>query len=92
MVGALVKTLAWLADRYSIDTAPGATTSFVSRGSQRHRAGVSVTTSTIAGHRDMSYTVCPGDGVYQLFDALRPAVHAQRVAWQSAMYQAQRLG
>ena len=93
MMDSLVKTLAWLADRYAIDTSPGATTSFVSRGSQRYAAGAQVTTPTIAGHRDMSYTECPGDHVYvRLTGGLREQVHAQRAAWQGALYQAERRG
>jgi hypothetical protein len=58
--------LAALADRYRIDTAPGATTTIISRGSNRWAAGKTVTTSTIAGHRDMSRTECPGDACYTL--------------------------
>lgn len=56
----LVRVLAWLADRSGIDTSPGATATFTSRGSQRWAAGSSVTTATIAPHRAMSYTACPG--------------------------------
>ncbi len=93
MTDSLVRVLAWLADRYAVDTAPGAMTTFVSRGSQRYRAGVEVTTPTIAGHRDMSYTECPGDRVYAgLTGGLREQVHAQRAAWRGALLQAERLG
>src|SRR4029078_4165406 len=48
----LVNVLAWLSDRYAIDIGEAATTSFISRGSQRWAAGTPVTTPTIAGHRD----------------------------------------
>lgn len=65
-LGSLSRLLAALADRYGIDTAPGATTTFISRGSNRWAAGRTVTTSTIAGHRDMSRTECPGDACYAL--------------------------
>jgi hypothetical protein len=58
--------LASLAKTYGIDPAPGATASFISRGSNRWPAGVPVTTTTIAGHRDMSLTLCPGDAAYAL--------------------------
>lgn len=61
----MLRVLAWLADRSGLDTAPGATTTFVSRGSNRWAAGSSVTTPTISAHRDMSRTTCPGDGVYR---------------------------
>lgn len=62
----MVRLLAWLADRYRIPTEPGATTSFISRGSNLHPAGTEVTCSTISGHRDMSQTVCPGDAAYAM--------------------------
>ncbi len=58
------RTLAWLAQRYGVSTAVGATVSFTSRGSNRWPAGSGVTTATIAGHRDMSTTACPGNTFY----------------------------
>ena len=58
------RTLAWLAQRYSIDTSAGAKVTFVSRGSNKWPAGAHVTTSTIAGHREMSTTACPGNAFY----------------------------
>lgn len=63
---AMVDLLAWLADRFGIDTRPGATTSFTSLGSNRHKAGTTVVARTISGHRDMSLTECPGDACYAL--------------------------
>lgn len=62
-LSSLVGLLAWLADRYAISTAPGAETTFTSRGSNRHAAGVTVATPTITGHRTMSQTTCPGDNL-----------------------------
>lgn len=88
----LVKVLAWLADRYSIDTAPGATVSFVSRGSQRWPAGASVTSPTIAAHRDMSYTSCPGDAFAPVVPTLAGRVQLQRAAWAGVQRHAVRLG
>ena len=58
------RTLAWLAQRYSIDTAAGSTVTFVSRGSNKWPAGAKVTTATVAGHREMSTTACPGNAFY----------------------------
>ena len=58
--------LAALAARDGVSLADGAEVSFVSRGSNKHRKGVTVTTPTIAGHRDMSLTECPGDACYAL--------------------------
>ncbi len=88
----LVKVLAWLADRWDIDVSAGATTTFTSRGSQKWKAGTVVTTPTIAGHRDMSYTACPGDQLYALIPDLRTRVIAQLDAWSGAMRPARRLG
>ncbi len=62
----MVSLLAWLAERYGVDPRPGTTTTFTSRGSNRWPSGTPVTTTTIAGHRDMSKTVCPGDAAYHL--------------------------
>ena len=70
--------LAALADRYGIE--PRGTASFVSRGSTRWPSGSSVTTSTIAGHRDMSLTSCPGDGAYPLVKKAFPAEVAALLA------------
>jgi hypothetical protein len=88
----LVMMLAWLAGRYRIDITPGATTSFISRGSQRWRAGTAITTDTIAGHRDMSYTACPGDALYPTLPDIRTRAFAQYEAWKTVMKPARRLG
>ena len=89
---ALVMMLAWLAGRYRIDISPGATASFISRGSQRWSAGTPITTSTIAGHRDMSYTACPGDALYPTLPDIRARAFAQYEAWKTVMKPARRLG
>jgi hypothetical protein len=88
----LVKVLAWMGDRYGIDTSPGATTTFVSRGSNRFAAGTVVTTPTIAPHRAMSQTACPGDTFYPQVTGLASAVEAQRAAWVHVLRPARRLG
>jgi hypothetical protein len=78
----LVATLAWLAERSNVDTSAGATTTFESRGSNRWPRGAAVTTPTIAGHRDMTYTECPGDALYAVVhDELQARVEAHRQAW-----------
>lgn len=81
--------VAALADRYGIDTSPGATTTFVSRGSNRWPRGERVTTPTIAGHRDMSLTACPGRFGYRfvtgrLRDGVADLRGASAVALKSA--------
>ncbi|MGI9596115.1 MAG: N-acetylmuramoyl-L-alanine amidase, partial [Acidimicrobiales bacterium] len=45
----MVALLAWLAERHAIDTSPGATVDFVSRGSNRWSSGTAVTARTISG-------------------------------------------
>ena len=77
-VEALTGVLAWLARREGVDVTPGATTSFTSRGSNRWPAGATVETTTIAGHRDMSQTACPGDAAYALVRGDLPALVVQR--------------
>ncbi len=88
----LVNVLAWLSGRYQIDIGAGATTSFISRGSQRWPAGNPVTTNTIAGHRDMSFTACPGDALYPLLPEIRGRAVVQREVWKSVLKPARRLG
>jgi hypothetical protein len=88
----LVNVLAWLSGRYQIDIGAGATTSFISRGSQRWPAGTPVTTNTIAGHRDMSFTACPGDALYPLLPEIRGRAVVQREVWKSVLKPARRLG
>ncbi|MEX0658521.1 MAG: N-acetylmuramoyl-L-alanine amidase [Egibacteraceae bacterium] len=77
---AMVGLLALLAGRYAIDPRPGAQASFVSRGSNRWPQGHPVTTPTIAGHRDMSLTTCPGDAAYAMVTVTFPPLVAQRLA------------
>jgi N-acetylmuramoyl-L-alanine amidase len=76
----LAGVLAWLAGRDGVDVTPGATTSFTSRGSNRWPAGTTVETTTIAGHRDMSQTACPGDAAYARVRGDLPGLVAQRAA------------
>jgi hypothetical protein len=88
----LVNVLAWLSGRYEIDIGAESMTSFVSRGSQRWPAGASVTTNTIAGHRDMSFTACPGDALYSLLPEIRGRAVVERDVWKSVVKPARRLG
>ena len=70
---AMVALLAWLADAYDIDSHPGATAEFISRGSNLHPEGKLVVTPTITGHRTMSRTTCPGDRAFDLVQNSFPA-------------------
>jgi hypothetical protein len=77
---AMTSLLAGLAETYGIDPTPGATTTFESRGSNKWPAGTPVTTTTIAGHRDMSLTSCPGDAAYPLVRDVFPGQVAALLA------------
>jgi hypothetical protein len=77
-VKSVVALFAALADRHKIDTAPEATTTFVSRGSNKQRKGATVTTPTINGHRTMSSTSCPGDAAFARLAQLRVSVDRLR--------------
>ena len=76
----LVRVLAWLADRYQLGVHRDASTTFVSRGSDRFPAGSTVTTPIISPHRSVTFTACPGDAAVALlpdwrrrvFDTLEP--------------------
>jgi hypothetical protein len=72
-VESLARVLGALGAKYGIDTSPGATTSFVSRKSNRWKAGLCVETPTIAGHREMSQTTCPGDALFAIVRDELPA-------------------
>ena len=74
--------LAGLAEKYGLD--PRGSTSFLSRGSNKWAPGTEVTTSTIAGHRDMSMTTCPGDAAYPLVEQAFPADVAAVLAARAA--------
>ena len=58
--------LGWLAQRHGVDLGDGARARFTSRGSNRFPAGAAVDVATVAGHRDVSQTACPGDAAYAL--------------------------
>jgi N-acetylmuramoyl-L-alanine amidase len=70
----LVQLLAWLAGRHNLGTYARASTTFVSRGSNKFAAGTSITTPTISAHRDVTYTTCPGDAAVALLDDWRRQV------------------
>lgn len=71
---ALVRTLAWLADRHRLGVHRGATARFVSRGSNRYPAGTPVATPVISPHRAVTFTACPGDAAVALLPTWRRRV------------------
>lgn len=78
MQRSLTKLLAGLGHHYGVTAEPEATTTFVSRGSNRWKAGKSVTTRGIEGHRAMSMTSCPGDAAFSMLPQLRLSVQKLR--------------
>lgn len=80
----LVRVLAWMAERSQLDTRRGATCEFVSLGSNRYPAGTPVVSPTIAPHRQMTFTACPGDTFAPEVNAtMMRDVQRQRVAWRT---------
>jgi hypothetical protein len=71
----LVRTLAWLAGRHDLGTYRDASTTFASRGSNKFRAGETITTPIISPHRAVTFTACPGDAAVALLPEWRRRVH-----------------
>jgi len=71
----LVRLLAHLAVAYDLSTWKGSEATFVSRGSNRLPRGSNVATPIISGHRDVTFTACPGDGAYDRLPEWRRRVH-----------------
>jgi hypothetical protein len=64
---AMVGLLAWLAHRHNVEIGPGTTTGDLeSLGSNLFPPGQTLNLSTIAGHREVSATACPGDATFAL--------------------------
>lgn len=71
----LVRLLAHLAVDYDLSTWKGSEATFVSRGSNKLPRGSNVATPIISGHRDVTFTACPGDRAYDLLPEWRRRVH-----------------
>lgn len=76
----LVRTLAWMAGRFSLNTYADAATTFVSRGSNKFPAGAVITTPIVSAHRDVTFTACPGDTAVALLPEWRRRVHSTLAA------------
>lgn len=74
MVESCAKVLGWLAHRYQIELDQKKTVEFISRGSNKWKAGTKVIARPISGHRDMSATLCPGKFVYPQLETEIPRV------------------
>jgi hypothetical protein len=71
---ALARLLAWRLDLAHVD--PLSTVSVVSGGSERYKAGTSVSLRAVSGHRDTGLTACPGDALYHELGSLASRVAA----------------
>jgi hypothetical protein len=93
MQDSLVRLLAHLAHRYDLSTWKDAQAQFISRGSDRWKAGSFIETPTISGHRDMTYTACPGKAAYRLLPEWRWRVHplVQATRKRPGIHRAERL-
>ncbi len=89
----LVRLLAHLAVVYELSTWKNSAATFVSRGSNKLPAGTNVSTPIISGHRDVTFTACPGDRAYELLPSWRSRVHplVSAARTQSGLQPAQRL-
>ncbi|NNF53417.1 MAG: hypothetical protein HKN03_03140 [Acidimicrobiales bacterium] len=74
----MASLLALLADRYKIDTSPGTTVNLVSQGSSRYPEGAKMVLPTLAGHRDVSLTACPGEAGYTFLQQTLPVLVNER--------------
>lgn len=73
MLESCANVLAWLANRHKVSLDQSKSVSFISRGSNKWKAGTRVQARPISGHRDMSATLCPGKHVYPLLEAALPS-------------------
>lgn len=92
MQRSLVELIAFLAARDGIDLSPRSSTTFTSRGSNKFPAGSRITTSTVSGHRDCSYTACPGDVAYRMIPSWKQRAHALLSSGGGTYFPAERLG
>ena len=64
----LARLLAWRLDLAHVD--PATTLSFVSGGNARFAAGLPVFLRAISAHRDIGFTDCPGNALYNLLSSI----------------------
>ncbi|MEZ5204296.1 MAG: DUF4214 domain-containing protein [Acidimicrobiales bacterium] len=70
--------IGWKLGLYGID--PTGTVTVTSGGSNRYAAGTSVTIGRVIGHRDVGYTACPGEYLYDDIQAIRQEAKAAQGA------------
>jgi hypothetical protein len=75
-MSSLRRLLAWKLDLTHVDAAYTTVLTSAGGSTSRYRSGTRVRLRTISGHRDTSYTACPGSAVYGQITRLRLAVSA----------------
>lgn len=78
---ATAQTFSWKFRVHGINSDPNATVVMTSRGSSRYPEGHQVRLHTLAAHRDVSTTACPGDALNRHLPELRKQVHARSLAF-----------
>jgi hypothetical protein len=71
---AIAQVAAWKLSRYGLRGS--GTTTVVSEGSDKFKAGKTVTLPVIDGHRDTNDTACPGSNLYAVLDQVRQRTDA----------------
>lgn len=68
---AVAQIIGWRLGAYGVD--PSGTMSYYTGGGENSKipSGTTVTLPRVLGHRDVSYTACPGDGGYRSLAAVR---------------------
>lgn len=70
----LTRVIAWKANAYAFNPTGSMTLTSAGGGSSKFAEGKKVTLKTVAGHRDTSYTDCPGAKLYSYLPTLRKGV------------------
>ncbi|MCB0958442.1 MAG: DUF4214 domain-containing protein [Acidimicrobiales bacterium] len=73
-IDAAGKLIGWKLGLYGID--PTGSVTVTSGGSNRYPSGTSVTLKRVIGHRDVGYTACPGQNLYDELDDIRTIAKA----------------
>ncbi|WP_229243854.1 N-acetylmuramoyl-L-alanine amidase [Cellulosimicrobium marinum] len=84
LVTSIERVLAWQAFRHGLD-ATGSVTLTGGGSSSRYQPGSRVSVRVISGHRDTSYTTCPGQYLYAKLSSIRSNVKS-RVASATTSY------
>lgn len=86
-LNALANAIAYRLDRFYFGPYGTVTlTSSASGGTTRYPAGTKVTLNVIGGHKDTSYTLCPGRFLYPKLGTLRSMVQAKLTYRNSPVY------